>query len=50
MGIFAIFMSSGNFHSNEDLVWMNLSYGALFRAPIDANAIADLQHFSFLLS
>lgn len=48
MGIFAIFMPSGNFHSHEDLVRMDLSYRAFFRARIDANAIADLQHLLFL--
>jgi len=48
VSIFAIFMSSRDFHADEDLVRMNLSYGALFRAAIDANAIADLQHFPFL--
>jgi hypothetical protein len=27
---------------------MNLSYGAFFCAALNANAIADLQHFPFL--
>ncbi len=46
MGVFAIFMPSGNFNSHEDLVRMNLPDGALFRTAIYAYAIADLQHFS----
>jgi hypothetical protein len=48
VGVFAIFMPAGNSHSHEDLVRMNLSHDALFRAPINAYTIADLQHFSVL--
>lgn len=47
MGIFTIFVSSGDFHAHEDLVRMNFSHGSLFCARIDANAIAHLQHCRF---
>ena len=46
MGIFAIFMPPGNFHSHEDLMRMNLFDGALFSTPIYTYAIANLQHCS----
>jgi hypothetical protein len=50
MGIFAILMPSRDFHSHENLVRMNLFHGTLFRARIDANSIAGLQHFRYPLS
>ncbi len=42
MGIFAIFMPSGNFNSHQDLVRMNLSDSALFRTAVYTYTIADL--------
>ena len=50
VSILAVFMSPSDFHPHEDLVRMDLSYSALFHACIDANTIADLQHFPVPLS
>jgi hypothetical protein len=50
MGIFAIFVPSGDLHPDEDFVGMNVFHRAFFVCAVNVDFIARFQHFAVPLA